>query len=331
MEKINKTSISFIILIIVMLFIAGCSTTNSKNDENSFQLSSFKGGDNGLTLSFENNAPPKVVRDQGLEPFSIRLLIQNMGETNIKENTAFVNLDGFNKANFGIENTSKPLLALRGVRKEGSNVIDGGKEQIVFSNLKYNSSVISGSMPIKIFANICYPYETKVVALVCINGNTIPALDKKAEICSLSGEKKIANSGAPVKVENFKEFPYGRHSVQFVFDIVHNPTSEDANIYENGSIDSSCRIDGFPASSSQALFKRDKVIYKVNTGIPGLNCEGTGNNTNTITLTNNKYTVTCIQNTYGQNEYEKPISIFLYYDYLDRKSTVINIQHIQTQ
>ena len=329
MVNLNK-KIIIILGVIFLLILSGCTSSKSKANQNGFELSSFNGGDKAVDFSFEPNSPPTTVRDQGLQPFSVRLLIENNGEFNIPENSAYIKLDGFNNADLGLKINSKPLLALKGVRKQGSNVIDGGKQQVVFSNLKYVNSVVSGSIPIKIYANICYPYQTKAMALVCINGNTIPAIDKKAQICDLSGDKKIANSGAPIKVTNFKEFPYGKHSVQFTFDIVHTPTSPDANVYELGSIDSNCNINGSPASTSKALFKRDKVRYTIDSGISGLNCEGLGTNTNIVTLTNNKYTVSCIQNTLNQNEYEKPISIKLDYDYLDRKSVNINIEHIQT-
>jgi len=329
MTKINK-NIILIIGAILLLFLSGCSSSQSDANKNGFELSSFNGGDKAVDFSFEKDSPPQTVRDQSLQPFNVRLLVVNNGEYDIPENSAYVKLDGFNKDDLGLSAISKPLLALRGVKKQGSNVIDGGKQQVVFSNLKYVNSVVSGSIPIKIYANICYPYETKAMALVCINSNTVPAIDKKAQICDLSGNKKFANSGAPVKITNFKEYPYGKHSVQFTFDIVHTPTSADANVYQSGSIDSNCNINGSAASTSNALFKRDKVTYTIDTGLSGLNCESLGKNTNTVTLTNNKYTVSCIQDTLNQNEYEKPISIKLNYDYLDRKSTNINIEHIQT-
>jgi len=313
----------------LMVLVSGC-TSGSNARQNGYNLGeSFNGGSDALTFTFGDEAPPAKVRDQSLQPFSVRLLVENLGEYDIPENSAYVTLTGFNPADLGMTSTSKPLGQLRGFKLQGSNLIPGGKQQVVFDNLKYVESAVSGSFPLTMYANICYPYETKAFALLCINGNTVPALDKKAEICSLEGDKPFANSGAPVTIANVKQYPFGESSIQVQFDIVHTPTSPNANVYESGSIDSQCQVGGVAPSSSDALFARDKVTYTVASGIAGLNCEGTGTNTNTVTLTANTYTVTCVQDTTGQSEYEKPISIVLKYDYLDRQAKVVEVEHIQ--
>lgn len=318
-----------ILITITLLLFAGCSSGGSNTKQNSFELtSSFNGGDGAITLEFGEEAPPDKVRDQELQPFVVRLLLRNTGEYEIPENSAYVTLTGFNPADLNLADNSKPLVSMRGYKKQGDNVIEGGTQIVTFDNLKYINSVVSGSVPMTIYANVCYPYETKAFAVMCINGDTIPALDKRAEICELEGDKEFANSGGPVKIDNVKQYPFGQHSVQLQFDIIHTPTSEDANVYERNSIDSDCKINGASPSGSEALFKRDKVTYTVETGIAGLNCESTNSGTNTVTLTGDKYTVTCIQDTENQEEYPKPITITLKYDYLDRISKTINIEHI---
>lgn len=318
----------FIILgIVAMLLLAGC-TNDTNGKQSGFALDSFNGGDKALKMEFGEQSPPDKIRDQSLQPFSVRILVENTGEYDIPENSAYIALSGFNPQDLGITETSKSLLALRGFKKQGSNVIPGGKQQVVFDNLKYVNSVVAGTYPFKFYANICYPYETKALAKLCVNGDTVPAIDEKAKICELEGSKEFANSGAPVKVENVVQYPYGEHSIQIQFDIVHKATSNEANAYERGSIDSNCNIAGVAPSSSNALFKRDKVTYIVETGITGLNCESTGSGSSTVQLSDNRYTVTCIQDTTGQPEHEIPATITLQYDYLDRISKTINVEHI---
>jgi len=319
--------ILLIISLVFVLLFAGCSGS-SGTQRGTNQLDSFNGGDSGLSLTFREESPPFTIRDQGLQPFSVAVLVENNGEFDISDNSAHVVLSGFDTTAFELADTSKEVPALRGFKKQGTNVIPGLSQPVIFSNLKYTESLVSGSIPMTMYANVCYPYQTKAVALVCINGDTIPAIDKRAEICEISGDKEYANSGAPVKIENVQEFPYGEHSIQIQFDIVHSPTSSSANLYESGSINSDCNIAGNAASSSDALFQRDKVTYIIDSGIAGLDCEGTGTNTNTVSLINNKYTITCVQDTTGQSEYQKPISITLDYDYLDRIGKDITIEHI---
>ncbi len=323
-----------LIIVIGILFLivfAGCEA-NSNGKKNKFELgSSFNGGDKAITFKFLEGTPPEKVRDQSLQPFGISLFLENQGEYDIEQGKAHVTLTGFDPAILGLTTTTKETNMLRGYKKQGSNVIPGGKDQVIYSNLKYTGNAVSGSFPFTFYANLCYPYETKAFAVVCINGNTVPAIDKKAEICELEGAKEYANSGAPVKIENVEQYPYGSSSIRIQFDIVHTPMSNDANVYEPGALDSNCKIGGVSPSASEALFKRDKVKYIVTSNIAGLDCEGTGANTNIVTLNSNTYTVSCVQSTTGQEEYNHPISIALQYDYLDRISKTIQIEHIDIQ
>lgn len=316
------------LLVLSAVLLTGCTSTDART--NSVSLgSSFNGGDSSIKISFAEEAPPAKIRDQGLQPFSVRVLVENEGEYDVADNEAFITLTGFDPQTIGLSDNSKSIFALRGFKKQGSNTIPGGKQQVVFDNLKYVDSVVSGTVPLTLYANICYPYQTKATAVVCINGNTVPALDDKSKICEIEGNKDFANSGGPIQIANVKQYPLGQSSIQIQFDIVHKPTSKDGNVYEPNSIDSDCKINGASPSSSEALFKRDKVQYTVNTGLTGLDCESTGKGTNTVTLASDKYTVTCIQDTFGEEEYPKPIQITLDYDYIDRISKVINIEHIQ--
>ena len=320
--------IYLLLISIIMLTIAGCSS-DSNARSSGVSGESFIGGDKALNFEFGENTPPLRVRDQSLQPFSVRLLVENNGEFDIPEGRAHVSLTGFNAADLGMQETSKTLLALNGFKKQGSNTIPGGKQQVVFSDLKYVGSVVSGTYPLRMFANICYPYQTRAIVSLCINGDTVPSIDNRVKICDLDSQRRVSNSGAPVFIENVRQYPYGSSSIQIQFDIRHKPISGDSNIYESGSIDNNCRLNGVSTSSTDALFKKDKVTYLVETGLEGLNCESTGSNSNVITLNANTYTVTCIQDTTGESEYEKPISIILDYDYLDRKSKTITIEHVQ--
>lgn len=324
-------NILLILILSALLVLSGC-TSNTDARTNGVSLkNSFNGGDKAIDFAFMAEAPPVKIRDQSMQPFTVRLSVENLGEFDIAENSAYVSLEGFRPEVLGMtqNQTSKSIQALRGIKKQGTNVIPGGKAQVTFENLKYVDSVVSGTVPFGIYANICYPYETKARTVLCINGNTVPAIDKKTVVCNLEEVKESVNSGGPVKVTNVKEYPYGTSSIQFQFDIVHKPTSTSANVYQRDSIDSRCDINGSSAGSPEALYKKDRITYNVTTSLPGLNCEGTGTGSNTVLLTNNVYTVTCIQDTTGQNEYNQFVSIDLKYDYLDRKDIKVNVEHIQ--
>lgn len=321
--------ILLVLSIVLMLFISGC-TSSTSGKKNGFELGSFNGGSDALSIEFAPASPPEKIRDQSLQPFSVRLVVENLGEYDIPENSAYITLSGFNPADLGMTaaQTTSTLIGLRGFKKQGDSLIPGMKNPVAFDNLAYVNEVVS-TMPITIFANICYPYQTKAFAKICINGNTVPSIDTKAQICEIEGDKQFANSGGPVKIENVKQYPAGSSSIRVQFDIVHTPSSTDASVYEPNSINSQCQIGGFSASSSDAYFKRDKIKYTVNTSISGLNCDATGTNTNVVTLTNNRYTVSCIQDTTNQPEYENAMVVTLDYEYLDRISKSVQVEHIQ--
>jgi hypothetical protein len=314
---------------ILLLLFTGCSNSDTK--KSGYELDSYNGGNVGVEFNFAENMPPEKIRDNGATPFNIRITAENKGEYDVPENEIFVSLTGFNPSDFNLNDASKPMQALRGVSKRNNEVVPGGFSQVIFNNLKYSPSIVSGSIPINLFANICYKYQTRSTALICIKGDTYSTIDENNEICSIDGDKKYANSGAPVSIENVKEYPYGENSIQIQFDIVHKPLSQNSQIFEEGSLDNKCNIEGKSITSSEAIYKKDKIKYTVETGLDGLNCEGTNSNSNMITLSNNKYTVTCIQDTTGEVEYEKPIFITLDYDYFDRKSKSITIEHVDVK
>ena len=324
-----RRNIFLILVLSVMILFASCSSDSGAR-RSGYEIESFNGGSSALFFEFLENAPPSVVRDQELQPFQVIIRLKNQGEFDIGENEAYAVLAGFKPEDLGLtdEGMSKAIPPMNGFKKQGSNVIEGRTQQVTFSNLKYTESVISGAVSRTIFANVCYPYETRAFTLLCINGDTTTNLDKSAEICELSSERAFANSGAPVHIENVKQSPYGASSIFVQFDIVHTPTSANAGLYERGSIDSNCNIDGNSPTGVESLGKKDRVSYSFNSGLDGVDCDGTGSGNNTVILTDNRYTVTCVQDTTGEREYEKPATITLQYDYWDRIETSITIEHV---
>lgn len=317
-----------ILFIVMILGVAGC-TTGGDGTTNVGVSGAFNGGDRALTYAFAEGAPPERIRDGGLQPFQVRVRVQNSGEYDISEGSGFVTLTGFNPADLGLTQTSQALPFMRGFKKQGNNVIDGTVHQATFNNLRYEPELPSGSTSQRIFANFCYPYQTNSLARICIAGDTLRSFDGESTICELEGAKEFANSGAPVRIENVEQFPAGTSSIQIQFDIVHTPTSDEGRLFQAGTLDSQCNVNGNSPSSADADLLSDYVRYTVDTNLPlGLNCENTGTGSNQVQLTNNRYTVFCIQDTTGQSEYERPIDITLEYDYLERISTDVTVEHI---
>jgi hypothetical protein len=320
--KMEFKKISSIIILASTLLFAGCSSDGSSGGSSN-PSSAFKGGDSGLSISFEKDAPPEIIRDSDSQSFSVRLLVKNDGEYDIVENTGYVSLGGIDKSVYNLQESSKSIPRLKGYDIQTGN--DGSTQYILFSNLKYSGEVL-GSTTENLVANICYPYKTRTSTNLCISGDTSSYVDEDLKYCDLEGTRDSSSSSGPLYIENVKQFPSGESSIDFQFDIVHKPKSTTSTLYKSGSIGPDCKINGYTPKSPEARNSRNKVKYTVDTGLTGLNCETTGSGSNTIELFSDRYNVICKQDTSNQEEFEKPISITLDYEYFDRISTDITIE-----
>jgi len=323
MKKIFLT-----IMITAMLIFAGCTGEGGSSSSSTSGGQTFKGGDKALELTFENGMPPAKILDQGKRPYQIRMKIKNEGEYSIEDKKAHVVITGIDEANFNlVGKSSQELPAIRGYKKQGSQEIKGGEVMAMFSDVKYMADIFSGSMPVTFFADLCYPYETQVSSIVCINGDTSYKPEGELKVCDLEGTKSSTSSGAPVSIENVKQLYGGNdHSIMLNFDIVHKPTSTNSFLFERNSLDSKCKIGGVNPMSN--VEKKNKVTYLIETEIGGkkFNCEN-GLNQGTIILSDNRYPVSCTLDTTSESEYNKPIKINLKYDYLERFEKTITVEH----
>ena len=313
-----------------MLLFAGCTGGSGNGPKaNGFGLdSAFNGGNSALSIEFSEGQPPKKIRDGGLQPFTIRAMVKNKGEYDIPKGSTHVVVSGVNPVDFGINDASQDLGDLRGVKKQGSNVIDGTIQPVIFSNLKYRPELPSGSLEQKISLDICYPYKTKALVSMCVSGNTLQSVDDTLKVCEIESDRPYANSGGPVIIENVKQTPGGSNSVMIQFDIVHKKdSSSSGRIYKLGSLDTNCKVRGKSVTSTDSKIDENYIKFTVDTGINGIDC-GTGGNQGEVLLSEDKTTVMCTQPTAGEEDYERPISITLDYDYFDRTDTTVEIEHI---
>ncbi len=318
-----------IIGIVFLMVFAGCSSGTDAKQNGYVGGDTFVGGSDALTAEFGENQPPKKIRDGGIGTFSIRVLIQNVGEHSLEEGEGHISLFGINYEDFGYtrEQASQAIPALRGFRKQGNNVIDGQSQPITFSGLKYIPT-LPGNSKQTLSLDICYPYETKALVSACISGNTLQSFDDDLKVCELEGAKDSVNSGAPVQIANAKQNSAGKSSIQVQFDIVH-VAKDGGRIYRRGDLDNECKVLGNPVSSIEASNSEDYVTYTVNAGnLQNIDCGGSGTNTESVLLNSDKYTVYCVIDTAGQEDYEKPLDITLNYGYFERISTDVEIEHV---
>ena len=338
--KKNLNIRDFLIGIFLFLSLILSSCTDSQGSSQSgiktsdFGIEdSFVSGNGGLSIQFQEGAPPQETRDNGISSFNIRVIVENLGEADILESTAFVSLSGFNEDDFGVSETSKSIRELKKVSKKADgSQIQGGSQIVSFNGFRYEKEIPGIKFPQKFYANICYPYQTTAVAILCVSGDTTYNPDETTKICELDNPLvPHSNSAGPVRIENVKQYAYGESSIEVVFDIVHNKLSSESTLFENGALDETCSVkDDFSLSENKVEYKFDFGLNK------DVDCEGLGENSNIVSLykTSNSqadqytYNVNCIIDTTNLGDFYQPIEISLDYQYRDRISTQVEIIHV---
>ena len=228
-DTMNK-KIMVIALIGLSFLIAGCQQEDQNNG------TSFIGGQEGLDISFMDQAPPDQVADQGDQSFDVVVELQNQGEAEIQPEDVLVELKGFSPDDFGksiedlTKNANDTIQANEQVPGE-DRVIDSPPVFVEFTDFIYEGAAQT-NLDYTMQADVCYSYETQVAASLCIGENlNRPDLN---DICSLTRQENPPNSGAPVQVTDFSQSPGGSDAVRFSF-TVQNTNAENGEVYRTNS------------------------------------------------------------------------------------------------
>ena len=213
------------ILLVVALIAAGCGPQDTEPDLSQ----TYIGGNQGLALSFAQGMPPAEVFDDGQMEFSIGIMIENVGESSIGVNTpnpfGFIEVIGISPNRFG-KNAQDELIVTwreadltlaRSQRGFDGNIFPGETSLVEIPGLSYTSDR-TGNAEYTIRANVCYEYRSEAQGQICIKDNV---LERAADdtICTLSGNKPLATSGAPVQVTQLSQNPAGADRIQVTFRI----------------------------------------------------------------------------------------------------------------
>ncbi|MCK5107357.1 MAG: hypothetical protein KAQ83_01400 [Nanoarchaeota archaeon] len=308
-----KSKYSIIFILAATFLLSGCS-----QETGPVSGTPFIGGTTGLVMSFVDGAPPEEVYD-GDYSFTAVVKVENVGESDIAIGDARINIRGISPENFGtnaaslIQNNNEDLLSSKknpeGGTTEGSILHFTFPSDGVFTYV----DELSGTHTFPFLATMCYNYQNKANAMICVKEDP---LDYEDTVCIIDGIKTVYNSGGPIQIMNFEETPRGKTKLAFTFEINHQGTGE---VYEMTTM-----CEGERATE-------DKVYVNVNTGIPGLECTGfTGGETNSgyITLYEGKRSITCTQDVSGvSGDYEKIVEITTDYDYEQSITTQVTVKH----
>ncbi|MDP2749611.1 MAG: hypothetical protein Q8O89_02140, partial [Nanoarchaeota archaeon] len=102
-------------VLVLALFIAACE---EGGDQGQSSLTTFIGGPESLSFSFEKTTPTEVY-DNKAYPFPISIQVENKGEYDVPKNKVRISLDGVDPVEFGKttvsmkKNPSEDLIATK--------------------------------------------------------------------------------------------------------------------------------------------------------------------------------------------------------------------------
>ncbi len=242
----------------------------------------FIGGNIAINTYFQNGVPPPTVYDGGKFPFGVGIVIENVGEADIGPGTdnpyATMRIEGINPTNFGVTEAALHQVlseTINGAQKNfDGTIIPGMIANFVFENLNYQGR-LQGNDLFTIRGTMCYDYENFATMQVCFKDDIIENV-QDSTLCTLTGERLVANSGGPIHVANAIQNPLARNKVQVNFVLEHVGPGE---FYGRGATED--------CNPSVRNANKYKVDVEVETQDPGASvvCARLGNsNRGTITL-----------------------------------------------
>ncbi|MDO8481015.1 MAG: hypothetical protein Q7S65_04320 [Nanoarchaeota archaeon] len=298
-------------LLAALLVLSACSSgkTTGTSDKDP-----FIGGTTGLTLAFEEDAPPAEVFDAGQYPFSAVVKLKNEGEFAVPKEKVTVTLSGILAREFGkteVQLSQRPADNLEPMRKEADGgIVDSNPVFVSFDDLEYQTA-LTGNTEFTLRADVCYTYGTTAVSKLCVRKNN---LDTDEGVCTVNEAKSVFSSGAPIQVTDFKESARSRDKISFTFMVQKAGTGD---LFQQTS-----------ACGNDRRFE-DKVWVEVTTGIDGLECTGLSEGTMStgyMTLYGDSKPITCTQTVTTSSDYEKEVKVKLVYDYEETQSTTLLVK-----
>ncbi|MFH1332264.1 MAG: hypothetical protein ABIH63_03180 [archaeon] len=232
-----------IAVLVLLVFVFGCGDLSFGGDKEKTSERYGFGSSSGLSISFVEDEPQKEVsRDRNIK---FTLNVRNTG-------TASVPSGAFMARLVGLDNNFNPS-DLEGANSDLINEVDesgiGGEALVELGSTSYNPEQMFDDRIIKsgtLEAEVCYPYETKVV----IDNFYIGSKTSDVEGGALSSN---SNSNAPVQVKELEEKGGGTYT-DFTFKI---------KVVGKGTVVSSC----FPSKDEEEknvdlrIFERDVSCY----------------------------------------------------------------------
>jgi len=322
----KKIYISAFLLLGVFLMAASCGS-----DTPTTTSTGYIGGTTGLSLAYATDMPPAKVMDNNQETFAIGLDLENKGEYRIQPGEVMATVTGIDVNAFGLaSDTMKNAGGLEPVTRKRVNnadtVLSGTRSFDIAFNAIYKKE-LPADWPFSVITNVCYRYQNKATAQMCLRKDVIKKGDPK-DVCNIGDALTALNSGGPLQVTSISEQRGGgANKLSLILEISNAGTGV---VYAPEAIQAAkCSETG---TNLKELKDKLKVTVSFDGNKPSVSC-GTfkGANTGIVPLIGGKTArVMCEVDTsmLQDTTYTDMPNIVLDYVYKDSVSQQVIVQHI---
>ncbi len=217
-QSLAIISVSMILLLVV-------SACTSEGDSS---LSPYIGGNKAVDMEFLSGSPRSEIFDGGTEEFAVAVQIRNVGEEDITADDGYVRVTGILAQEYGVSTSdlTQRIPEIPGARMRSSTPISGGIETVSFDGLAYQSEIAGDLTSQMVKVSACYNYKTRVTSNICVKENPYDSRGRD-DICSVEGQRQVANSGAPIQITRMMQNVGGINSIQVRMEISHTGNAED--------------------------------------------------------------------------------------------------------
>ena len=263
MKLLNNVFLALIVIASVVL--AGCG-----NQDVLTSSKTYVGGTDGLVMEFQEGQPPQEIYDSDSMPFSVGVILKNMGEHAIFDETYGTNDDfedfgritlrGINPEHFGLEanelifDFENEGVSLMPYKLIDGTTLEGGMATPLFGPLQYKYE-LQGTNDLKFGIDLCYNYKTKSTTTICVLSDFT---SRNYKVCNPYEAKSTSNSGGPIHITSVKQAP-GGNKVTIMIEI--EKVNSDGNVFK--AVESSSATNGLVCEDNPANQDKNKVKMKV--------------------------------------------------------------------
>jgi len=187
-NKKEYQKITLVLVIFLFIFLVGCQSGS---------VQTYKVGTDGLTIEFASSNPKSIYEG---ENFGTALFVNNVGSANVsKENPGLlkISFDDYRLKFVNSKNNyNETTVILSG---KGKNFPKGDELTAEFYFESLRLTHLRESSKTNINYNLCYPYNTEVTIVTCID-TKIANRDETAAACASETYNGAAGQGAPIVI-----------------------------------------------------------------------------------------------------------------------------------